>query len=408
MSHSSYSITQETIRQAYQALRANDRRLARQLATQAARLDPNLEDPWLILAALAGPQAAAGYLKRALQINPNSTRAIKGLEWANQKLQGAAPVPTIPPGESHNEITAPAAGTTQPVSLQKPAMVGGGAALAETSTLPETLPVAAVSPAPIPRRRFGLGWLVVLVTIVGLAGLAWLGWPMISAVFAQSPSAARPLGVLQKPSFTPTETATPTQTNTPTATFTATATQTPVPSATSMPTVTPLPSATPETSDTRVPPTRFPPTRVPATKAPASKATTVPTSLPATGKIPTDIKADQRWVDVDVTHQRAYAYQGSQVVRSFIVSTGIAIYPTLTGQYHIYVKYRAADMAGVGWYLPKVPYVMYYYLGYGLHGTYWHNNFGHPMSHGCVNFRTEDAAWLFDFTSVGTLVNVHK
>ena len=45
-------------------------------------------------------------------------------------------------------------------------------------------------------------------------------------------------------------------------------------------------------------------------------------------------------------------------------------------------------MSGPGYYLPGVPYVMYFYQGYGLHGTYWHDNFGQPMSHGCVNLPT--------------------
>ena len=142
-------------------------------------------------------------------------------------------------------------------------------------------------------------------------------------------------------------------------------------------------------------------------QGPPTKATRRSSSAGWGAQDPSDIKADQRWVDVDLTHQRAYAYQGTQVVRSFIVSTGISIYPTVTGQYHIYVKYRYADMRGVGWFLPDVPYTMYFYKGYGLHGTYWHHNFGTPMSHGCVNMKTEDAAWLFDFASVGTLVNIH-
>jgi len=64
-------------------------------------------------------------------------------------------------------------------------------------------------------------------------------------------------------------------------------------------------------------------------------------------------------------------------------------------------------MAGPGYYLSDVPYIMYFYDGYGLHGTYWHSNFGTPMSHGCVNLRTEDAGWLYDFTSIGTLVYIH-
>jgi lipoprotein-anchoring transpeptidase ErfK/SrfK len=50
---------------------------------------------------------------------------------------------------------------------------------------------------------------------------------------------------------------------------------------------------------------------------------------------------------------------------------------------------------------------MYFYRGYGIHGTYWHSNFGHPMSHGCINLPTEEAEWLFHWASVGTLVNIH-
>jgi len=114
-----------------------------------------------------------------------------------------------------------------------------------------------------------------------------------------------------------------------------------------------------------------------------------------------------RWIDVDLTNQRVYAYEGDVIVNSFLVSTGTWATPTVTGQYNIYVKYRSAKMSGPGYYLPNVPYIMYFYGGYGLHGTYWHNNFGTPMSHGCVNLRTEDAEWLFNWASIGTLVNVH-
>jgi lipoprotein-anchoring transpeptidase ErfK/SrfK len=114
-----------------------------------------------------------------------------------------------------------------------------------------------------------------------------------------------------------------------------------------------------------------------------------------------------RWIDVDLTHQAVYAYEGDVMVNSFIVSTGTRWTPTVTGQYKIYVKYRSAKMSGPGYYLPDVPYIMYFYKGYGLHGTYWHSNFGTPMSHGCVNLRTDDAAWIYNWASVGTVVNVH-
>jgi len=55
-------------------------------------------------------------------------------------------------------------------------------------------------------------------------------------------------------------------------------------------------------------------------------------------------------------------------------------------------------MSGPGYRLPNVPHVMFFYKAYALHGTYWHNNFGQPMSHGCVNLRTEDARWLYEWS----------
>ena len=65
------------------------------------------------------------------------------------------------------------------------------------------------------------------------------------------------------------------------------------------------------------------------------------------------------------------------------------------------------NMRGPGYYLRDVPYVMYFYKDYGLHGTYWHDNFGTPMSHGCVNLSSADAQWLFNWASVGTRVVTH-
>ncbi|MBI3173143.1 MAG: L,D-transpeptidase [Chloroflexi bacterium] len=114
-----------------------------------------------------------------------------------------------------------------------------------------------------------------------------------------------------------------------------------------------------------------------------------------------------RWIDVNLSQQRVYAYEGDTVVNSFIVSTGTWQTPTVTGTYKIWIKLLSTTMAGPGYYLTNVPYTMYFYKGYGLHGTYWHNNFGTPMSHGCVNLRTSDAEWLYNWASVGTVVNVH-
>jgi lipoprotein-anchoring transpeptidase ErfK/SrfK len=65
-------------------------------------------------------------------------------------------------------------------------------------------------------------------------------------------------------------------------------------------------------------------------------------------------------------------------------------------------------MSGPGYYLPDVPYTMYFYKDYGIHGTYWHNNFGTPMSHGCVNMVTAEAGWLYNWSHLGIVVVVHE
>jgi lipoprotein-anchoring transpeptidase ErfK/SrfK len=78
------------------------------------------------------------------------------------------------------------------------------------------------------------------------------------------------------------------------------------------------------------------------------------------------------------------------------------------GDYSIYLKYDSQLMTGPGYYLPGVPWVMYFYQGYSLHGTYWHSNFGTPMSHGCVNLPTEEAAWFYTWAPIGTPVHVQN
>ena len=144
-----------------------------------------------------------------------------------------------------------------------------------------------------------------------------------------------------------------------------------------------------------------------ANPSPTNALLTTPGATSAPQTLPQVASTGVRWVDVNLTQQKVYAYQGDSIANTFIVSTGTWQYPTVTGQYHIYVKLLYTDMTGPGYYLPNVPYTMYFYEGYGLHGTYWHHNFGTPMSHGCVNLSIPDAEWLYNWASVGTLVNIH-
>jgi len=113
---------------------------------------------------------------------------------------------------------------------------------------------------------------------------------------------------------------------------------------------------------------------------------------------------DNRWVEIDLSDQKLYAHEDNRIVYEFLVSTGKWA-RTPTGEFRVWIKLRYTKMSGgvrgtgTYYYLPNVPYTQYFYKGYGLHGTYWHNNFGHPMSHGCVNMRTPDAEKLFYWTS---------
>lgn len=109
---------------------------------------------------------------------------------------------------------------------------------------------------------------------------------------------------------------------------------------------------------------------------------------------------------VSTTQQRIFAYENGQLIHSYLVSTGLPDTPTVLGDFQVYVKYVATDMSGPDYYLPQVPYTMYFYEGYGIHGTYWHNSFGRPMSHGCVNLPTSEAEWFFNWAEVGTPVRV--
>ena len=113
------------------------------------------------------------------------------------------------------------------------------------------------------------------------------------------------------------------------------------------------------------------------------------------------------WIEIDLTNQILYAYRDNQLINGFKVSTGTSSYKTVTGTFKIFSKYPAIKMTGPGYDLDGVPFSMFFYKGYAIHGTYWHNNFGTPMSHGCVNMNTDDAAWIYENAPVGTYIMVH-
>ncbi len=114
-------------------------------------------------------------------------------------------------------------------------------------------------------------------------------------------------------------------------------------------------------------------------------------------------------IEIDLTNQRLSAYDGDQKVYEFLISSG-KWGRTPTGTFRIWSKFRYKNMSGGSkelrtyYNLPNVPYTMFFSndaipaaRGFGIHGTYWHDNFGHPMSHGCINMRTEEAGLIYEW-----------
>lgn len=111
---------------------------------------------------------------------------------------------------------------------------------------------------------------------------------------------------------------------------------------------------------------------------------------------------------VMLSTQKLYAFEHCELVRTFVVSTGISQYPTVIGDYATYVKLDTTRMTGPGYDLPDVKWTMYFYLGYGIHGKDWNDIYGRPTSHGCVNMTLDDAEWMYNWAPVGTPVHTRE
>jgi lipoprotein-anchoring transpeptidase ErfK/SrfK len=131
-----------------------------------------------------------------------------------------------------------------------------------------------------------------------------------------------------------------------------------------------------------------------------------------------------RRIFVYLDSQRLEAVENGKVLRTIKVSTGKSKTPTVTGSFYIYDRYRYKAMRSDvgpgqrGFYeVEKVPYTQFFHNDYAFHGAFWHNSFGRPASHGCVNMATkdqnkswpnvsEDAGWLYHWGALGLPVTV--
>jgi lipoprotein-anchoring transpeptidase ErfK/SrfK len=126
---------------------------------------------------------------------------------------------------------------------------------------------------------------------------------------------------------------------------------------------------------------------------------------------PLGVGPAEKWIDVNLTTQTLTAYEGDTLVMTTLISSGRWEYQTVTGEFRTYLKYDMQTMSGyhlgLDYVTTDVPNVMYFFRDFAIHGAYWHNSFGTPVSHGCVNAPPADAAWLYAWAPVGTFVTVH-
>ncbi len=113
---------------------------------------------------------------------------------------------------------------------------------------------------------------------------------------------------------------------------------------------------------------------------------------------------ETKWIQVLLSQQLLIAWEGSRAVFAARIASGLrgrwGNWETPRGTFTLYYKRPSHHMRGgnraTGYDLPGVPWIMYFTEnGISLHGTYWHNDFGRPRSHGCINLSPQAAQWLY-------------
>ncbi|MFQ5613368.1 MAG: L,D-transpeptidase family protein [Anaerolineae bacterium] len=340
---------EEQLRLGLRAANARQMVTARRHFMAALNQDPNNVPALLWLAFLSStPDDTRHLLRQVLRIDPDNERAQAGLRWLDGQQK---PATNGPPGDRGLQLDEQAA-------LE---------ALRKKLAVDNLQEQARKGPSAQRARRRINPFLVVLL----LFGAMTVALILAGAAIFQPAILLAARSPASQPTATPMPVAW--QNPSPTATFTAL----PPPADTPAPTETPppTPTATPVVTDTPAPPP------------------------PASAHRPADLRPGEKWIEVNVTTQQVTAWEGDLPVMNYVASTGLPNTPTVLGEYRIYVKLTSTRMAGPGYDLPNVPHTMYFHQGYALHGAYWHNNFGNPMSHGCVNLPLDSAEALFEWAA---------
>ena len=412
---SNLKIAKDAVRIAMKELRHGNKQAARAWAHRAVEIDPELEDGWLILAYLAEPRASLEYIKYALAVNPDSPAARQALAEVQRRLEkvsSVAPAPAAhPPKPAPEEPLLP-----QPSLGPKPEEPSPLEPAPEEPPLPQPSlgpppeELSPLEPAPEkPARPSWTDWLrKLLVYSLACAAIGVLTLlvfqsrlgsanslpPVRQEAIILLPLNTATASVTSMPIHSATATALPTNTATATAlpTNTASATALPTEPATSTPAPTETASPSPEAAD--------PLEAMPATNSPTQPA-------------PERTSGEKRIV-VQISEQHLYAYQGDTLMHDFVISTG-AEHATRVGSFSVLDKLPEAWSDPWSFWMPD--WLGIYWVGNienGIHAlpvlpdgnVLWGDDLGTPVSHGCVVLNPEDARSLYDWTDIGTQVEI--
>lgn len=417
----------QAIQNAYLALQNGDKHSAHHWAAYAAQLAPGLEEAWLMLAACSTPRASIAYLEHALAINPASQRARQGLQWARQRLiveQRSNRLPVQPqsqglpvPQPKKNSIWWIGAVLGLMVLTVSVAFLSFGAGLIGAHALQPV--VAQIWQA----ASFGPLKPAPTVALANLASATPLAAPPTLAGAASLDDSVPPLtstalaGVESAPGQ-----------------FEEAATQAPLPTATLV-FEPPTPTASP------APPTPEP-TRLAHIVLPDESAASIAVwygvevsallsfnGLESAEQVqpglelfippveyvgPPPSYSSEKMILVDISEQHLYAYQGEELIYSFVASTGMGN-STRVGTFEVLDKIPSAY--GATWNIWMPNWMGIYWSGHlenGIHAlpilpngaTLWEGYLGTPISYGCVVLGTYESQLLYDWAEVGVPVHI--
>lgn len=124
-------------------------------------------------------------------------------------------------------------------------------------------------------------------------------------------------------------------------------------------------------------------------------------------------KPDGKYIEVELKNQRFYAWNNGYLARTFLISSGARNFPTPIGEYSILTKPLVVNYTRIygpndprNYSFPNTKYNLMFKPSYYIHTAYWHNDFGHPRSHGCVNAHFDNAEWIYYWADLGTPVSI--